>query len=151
MQIRNRSRIPMRTIRRLLDFVLERMPYMARMARITVSNAPTRRSGSGMAYKLSPWGHSILTPSHIQLKLSNPKEWHPWSDKHCKGAPRIFFKTWEEECIALIAHELRHVIQFWDVGIIIQNWSEEQEEADAENFAVAVLKQWRKEQRKVKS
>jgi hypothetical protein len=98
----------------------------------------------GRAFKRDPTPHgdAFFAPSRVEVDLVDRRKhrkpfplvsWHPVVPD---AVGRVVLCSAEEEFLFTLAHELRHIDQFWNDA--------EVDEADAEKFALKVLLNFRK-------
>lgn len=101
-------------------------------------------STSGMAYKKAPTIFNNLIQfgfdSLIVLSLSQHTPF-PFFSKYVAEVPGIEVMSMEEDVLLVMAHELRHIDQFWESRVIETN--KHLAEIDAERHAVATLIKYR--------
>jgi hypothetical protein len=71
-------------------------------------------------------------PSSVLLRLSRGME-YPTSSIYRKSVGEIVFEDWKEEFLFVLAHEMRHVDQYWS------DQMPRHPEVDAERYAQYVL------------
>jgi len=84
------------------------------------------------------WGdmaHGVASPERVEILLP-ATDHYPVSTKLCRSTERVTLHNWKEEYVFVLAHELRHVDQFYAGDV--KNY-----EKDAENFATMVLREYR--------
>lgn len=107
--------------------------------------------GAGNAYRWDPTDNvDPLAPSLIVLQVSRNRS-YPVKDTYCDEkdkpyAEEVTIHSWDEEFVLILAHELRHIDQFFCING--NGLSERQMEEDAEKFAIKVLSSYRKTRRK---
>lgn len=141
-KVENLSRIPTKSLRPLIEFVAARVAS-GHMARVRVLDGKPERHTGGLATKYfpTPEQHDLVTPSAIRLWLYEPgTHVYPRIERHVEELEAVVLSSWEEEVLLVLAHELRHIDQFWD-----EEWDGDDHagEVDAEAFAIQVLKDWR--------
>lgn len=90
----------------------------------------------------------------IELALSRGNFAYPYRMQHpdaavAKEVPFIQVESWEEEILLVLAHEARHVNQIRQEQFTMDDVHEA--EVDAERFAQAVLRSWRRLQGRSKA
>ena len=130
----------------LIDFVTQFCDY-AYLAKLRV--VPTSRTDgagrptcAGQAHRQNPnlTEADVATPSLVEVGL-HPEAAYPRTQRLNRLCPELTFRTWQEEFVAVLAHELRHIDQFW-TGSHTRG-QELEAEVDAETFAAAVLNAFR--------
>lgn len=76
-------------------------------------------------------------PSLIKLDVSFRGK-YPRRSTHVEEVGEVTFNSWQEEFLFVLAHEVKHIDQFWT-----QPMEEHAAEVDAERFAVNVLASYR--------
>lgn len=124
----NRSSFSTATLRKLTNFVAKKC-RLPELAHIRVYDG----RGEGLAYKSSPY-KDTPTVSCVEIWLKDG----PFPKVNCyrKRAGKMKIYSWEEEYVLILAHELRHIDQFWTKMPRFY-------EVDAERFAMDVLKTYR--------
>lgn len=130
----------MKAIRPLVCFAAARAGPLAKMTKIVVTDAKGYDASEGYAYQFAA-KPTFLVPALVSIKLGKRDRLYPHYQHFLPETPRVRLGSWEEETLLLIAHELRHIVQFWNIGLC--SLSSHESEVDAENFAVMVLRQWR--------
>jgi hypothetical protein len=139
MRIQNESGVPTKTLRPLLKFALECLPPEAQMAQFRILDGDPRKTMGGLADMDGGCG---ATPSMVTLWLTSPQNgMYPRADQHVPELDPVTLNSWTEEVLLIVAHELQHVVQFYD--------DESYEDAhvmevDAEAQAIQVLNAWRR-------
>lgn len=84
---------------------------------------------------------------HIEVRLYLSKgKTYPYATRYVVGLPPLLISSFVEEVVLVLAHEMRHAVQF-DTGIW-QNLSDYELELDAECAGYSVLDSWRTSKRK---
>lgn len=143
MKIENHSdNIQTREIRALFNFVKQYTKY-SYCAVLRVCDAPPAKMTGGFANHTEPDPdlYDPVAPSSVELLVGDRSPRFPYKDQHVPELPPVTINTWEEEVLLVLAHELRHIDQFW-------SWDQINDghliEVDAERFAIEVLEKWRK-------
>lgn len=123
-KLNNNSTKPKRDLDRLTKFVAGYCIYNENV----VLQVSDHTSPNLMTY-----GEATLTRVVIDLNVGLC---YPHSSKLKKKTERVVFQNWEEEYVFVLAHELRHVDQFY---FRVKT----QAEVDAEFFAHMVLREYR--------
>lgn len=142
MKVKNRSGIDTNEIKALTSFV-EDCTTHSYMATLEVEPSEDGMSSSGVAYRFNPEHELPQSPPGL-VKVSVSGATYPYLSVHRKASGGVVLQDWREEFVLVLAHELRHVAQFWG-GV-----NAKQKEVDAERFAIAVLNEWRSIQRRSK-
>lgn len=121
----------------LVDFVCERTSN-SRLAVLLVYTNEIRGGGTiGMAHK-----HDTDTmlcdgvPGLVTVGVSKDK-CYPWASEYRKSVGPVRFESWQEEFLFVLAHEFRHIDQFWMLN------PPRHYEVDAEHFAMGILAEYR--------
>jgi hypothetical protein len=138
----NESHRAMSDILPLVEFVAARTQY-ADMAYLHLhpgqyldDGTPRVARGQALKNNSSPAG---TTPSRVDLWLAKGVCF-PRDDEYPEaGVGVVVLNDWREEFVLALAHELRHIDQFWWTRPTPMNV-----ENDAEKFAVKVLNEWRR-------
>lgn len=139
MKILNLSSRPTQPLRPLVDFILSRLDKSAQLARIQLLDQPNAaQTSSGLAEMRVPG--DAAHPSRVTVYLSYDSAINfPASFQHVPEIKPFEIRSWEEEVLLVLAHELRHVVQFWGD----EQMSAHVMEVDAEAFAISTVKAWR--------
>ena len=143
--VHNLSRFPMSELRQMLEFAIGMVGDEAQNARVFIhEQAREVPHHSGLA---DMYGNEedALYPTRVDLWLTphNPAR-YPSVQQYLPETPKVTVRSWEEEVLLVIAHELKHVKQFWtDFDCSDQHGME----VDAEGFAIQTLMRWRQLQR----
>jgi hypothetical protein len=133
----NQSHRLMSEILPLVEFVAARMQY-ADMAYLHLR--------SGIAYAMATKNNDNpagTTPSRVDISMPRLRL-YPRDDQYPEaGVGVVVLNDWREEFILTLAHELRHIDQFWWTRKLPANI-----EHDAETFGVQVLNDWRRANRR---
>lgn len=81
---------------------------------------------------------SKAAPSLVKLDIPHNVR-YPRTSYHVREVGMVRFKSWDEEVVFVLAHELRHIDQFY-TRVLTDHLAE----VDAEKFAVSVLRDYRK-------
>lgn len=135
----NKSRISDKKILKVIEFI-QQFTFSKKKAAFEV-RGPSEDFpfGEGMAVfmvdrqKEKQYKH-MREPGLVVVQLGSTP--FPHENTHRISAGRVFLNSHEEELVLIIAHELRHIDQFYLLEVA-------QEEADAEKFAVSILEEWR--------
>jgi hypothetical protein len=146
-KITNRSSFPAKRIEPLVDAILKhyRHPFMARLVLENREAFFVKGSGTGghaVKYDRDP-DRDQYAPSRVTLYLSRGLQ-YPRYSKYVLGP--VLHQSWEEEVVFTLAHELRHIDQFW--GLQESEITKENFEQDAEQYAINVMGAYRREQEK---
>jgi hypothetical protein len=134
MKVVNRSKIPTAELLPLLKFALKKIK---RSNLATLYFEDGRRGGEGETWMWAPSGYQSESPTRpacVIVRVAPRDSFRPYRDQYVTSLP-VEFKAWEEEVLVVLAHELKHLDDFWTVG--------ETTEEGAESFALATLKSWR--------
>lgn len=80
-------------------------------------------------------GNDPTAPSRVLIQLGGTD--FPKYTLYRKAAGSVTVHTWQEEFLLVLAHEMRHIDQFWSDSPPVHY------EVDAERFAQEVLAAWR--------
>lgn len=132
--------ISLKEAKRLVSFIGKYCKYNALATiRFLEHDKPTC---GGLAYQLSPdESFDASAPSLVKIWIGNGKT-YPRRDSYVPEITVTFYNV-EEEILYVLAHEMRHIDQFWST---IRFVGGHPAELDAERFAVKVLDLWRREQ-----
>jgi hypothetical protein len=85
-------------------------------------------------------------PALVKLWLTDPAEHrYPRVEHYVKRLEPILIQSWQEELVLVLAHEMRHVEQFYtELGKRLEAIGKLEIEVDAEQFAYRALEIWRK-------
>lgn len=137
MKIINESAIPTRTMLPLINFT-RRYFWCRDDFLLKIFNHTDKRPGIvGSAEKIYPNWIKGSEFNLVQLQM-NPQKKFKRKDMYRKAAGPVYFKSWEENFIMVLAHELRHIDQFTSENIPYHM------EVDAEKYAMLVLNEYRK-------
>jgi hypothetical protein len=106
--------------------------YHHKLAVIHVRSGLQRAFSQGHARKY----HYNGTPSLVTIRLSKALP-YPYSSMYRKRAGPAIVHCWQEEFIFVLAHEMRHIDQFWSIL-----GHHRHIEVDAERFAIQVLRSY---------
>lgn len=142
MKVVNESHRPLSQVLPLVEFVSARMQY-ADLAYLHLHPAQYDVDGEvlvgraqALKYNDNPAGS---TPSRVDMWPSEGAS-YPGRNYYPEAAVGwVIFTSWEEEFAFTLAHELRHIDQFWWTRPLPANI-----EHDAESFAFEVLNAWRR-------
>jgi hypothetical protein len=135
-----------RDLNPLIDFVAKysKFAYLAKLVVTTTTRTDTegRPTCAGQAHRQNPrlTETDVSAPSLVEVGL-NADASYPRTQRLSRLMPELRFANWREEFVAVLAHELRHIDQFW-TGSHTQG-QELEAEVDAETFAAAVLNAFR--------
>lgn len=146
MHLVNHSTIPDSVIQPILDMVAADFRY----AHKAVIYAHTQYSYSqpsiyGVAYKFAPAPFDRFQKhgKDSLIVLSFPqRSCYPFDTQHVREVPTMTINNFEEELVLVLAHELRHVDQFF-LGTITEH-NRYEAEIDAEKHAIATLLKYRR-------
>jgi hypothetical protein len=136
LKIVNKSSKRVRDLRPLSDFVAKRCRH-SHMAHLVVGELPDHVFANGHAWQRE--GEDPTAPSRVTVDFGC--EMFPKKVKH-QGNPPVVVTSAEEEFVVVLAHELRHIDQFWD-GKLFERDADA--ESDAELFAHQILDEYRRE------
>lgn len=141
--VQNNSRLQMSELRPLLEFAIGEVGQAAQNTRVTIVDHDMKWS-AGLA-EMYGEGEDALFPSHVLICLGTMlPERFPHVEQYLPETPAIEVRSWEEEFLLVVAHELKHVDQFWsDFDCADAHGME----VDAEGFAIQTLVRWRRFQR----
>lgn len=135
-----------RDLNPLIDFVAKYSKYAYLAKLVVVATTRTDNEGrptcAGQAHRQNPrlTEADVSAPSLVEVGL-NPESAYPRTQRLSRLTPELRFANWREEFVAVLAHELRHIDQFW-TGSHTRG-QELEAEVDAETFAAAVLNAFR--------
>lgn len=146
MKVVNESHRALSDILPLVEFVAAKTQY-ADMAYLHIhpgqyGSDGTPRVARGQAERDNK-NSAGTTPSRVDIWLAKGVCFPRDDEYPAAGVGVVVLQDWREEFVLVLAHELRHIDQFW--------WFRQRPgniEYDAESFAVKVLNQWRKAQGK---
>lgn len=142
MKIHNSSPLSRATLRAFVSFIVKRSPNSV-LAKVSVEMGQQQRTTGGIAFLEDPHrAYDPSAPSLVEILTSDPMSFIPHDEKYVDILEGIRVETWEEEVFLTLAHELRHIAQFWpeksdptlDAYMM---------EVDAEAFAIQTLAEWR--------
>lgn len=134
MVLKNETDFSQKRLEQLSDFVSARCKF-PHLAYIRVLPGEAGHVGSGYAFQWNPDFDNVHTPSSVYIYLS--RNTYPAKTIHRKAVGEIVLRSWEEEYVFTLAHELRHIDQFW--GFEAPSFPE----VDAETFAKETLEVFR--------
>jgi hypothetical protein len=138
--IDNQSRVPTIVLKGLIEFLFRFAPE-AVVARFEVRDGAVGHSTSGRATRFFETRRTLY-PALVEINIGQlPASTYPRLDQHVPDLPPILLRSLEEETVLVIAHELRHVVQFFTSAL--NTMDERQKEVDAERFAIETLQRWR--------
>lgn len=146
MSIRNESGVPTAAIEKALRFC-SRYSRFSVLTNLLCLRSSTGHVG-GKAYKKDPRGAAADRPSLVALWLPTPDQQYPKTLHHVAEVGPIQVWSWEEEVTVVLAHELRHIDQFWDKELFFSTAEEHEAEVDAETNGVRVLGRLRASKRR---
>lgn len=141
MIIENYSMHRLSDLKPLVLFASRHVP-MAHMARLKFVDSQDREMCTkGMAYSADPFNQEHRPdPSLVVIDLSSVRQ-YPCQDQYLPEVPAVTLRSWEEEVLLVLAHEFRHIEQYWTWRFEdLIGW---EMEIDAELFAIKVLDAWR--------
>ncbi len=106
--------------------------------RVYMSDVRTHTFG-GLA-----WINDRLEPN-VMVSIHPIDAVYPKTEQMNLATPRVELRSWQEEFILVMAHELRHIDQFM-TGTLMGPLDEWDAEVDAERFGCAVLEAYRADQ-----
>lgn len=136
MRILNGSKHKTSSLKHLVAFAASTV-RMSHMARLSLLDREAGLASGGEAEKR--YGASKAEPSMITLWLSRGLK-YPFGQTHVQSVGQIVFRSWEEEILFVLSHELRHIDQMWGAA---PSGTYDENEEDAELHALQVLRQWR--------
>lgn len=142
MRIENRSAFhPTAKLLPVIDFVLEYTGYssLATLRLTDMKNAAGFSGGYACKHRQDGHDLTLVAPSIVDIQLSRACR-YPKTTVHVPELGEVQVRSFEEEFLLVLAHELRHVDQFWGRRFT----DEAAAELDAERFAIKILKAWRK-------
>lgn len=106
---------------------------------------PDKCSVGGLAYQRCPDdSYDVSAPSLIKIWVTNHNN-YPRKDMYVPEVV-VTFHDFEEELLYVLAHEMRHIDQFWTS---LRRVYGHEAEVDAERFALRVLNLWREQKFKM--
>ena len=141
MLIQNQSKVPTKRLKPLLSFVLKRIKHGA-LGSLSLKDAQYRQEGwrtYGRTWKVSPEEYPGRCPSLIEIFFGTVAK-YPFTDQYKPYTPSVKICSWEEEVLLVLAHEARHLDQYWAPGKLAPL---PDRELDAELFAIQTVDQWR--------
>lgn len=149
MKVRNRTEIRTAVLKPFLDFARHHAGSLAELTTVEFRKADEGCIVSGLALK-DEFGGAITgfdfngtctEPSLVIIRLSDEDPRHyPHQQQVVPELEPVTINSWIEEVLLVIAHELRHIAQFWDPDF---NEDPHMMEVDAEAFAIETLNAWR--------
>lgn len=140
MRIKNSSRVATAKIRKLLAFILPYCTHSDR-ARLEVKNARFGYMTRGLTTFVPPRDSGNL----VEIAVSRANVRYPYRSQYWPGFPGVDIRDWDEEVVFVLAHELKHVDDYWEQSL---GTSQRQMELRAEKFAIRILKAWRAKNRR---
>lgn len=134
------TRISTQAIKEAAKFIGKYCKYNV-LATIRVLDAPEEKfTMGGLAYQHCPdESYDVSAPSLIKIWVNKNNE-YPKQDSYVPQVV-VVFQDFEEEFLYVLAHEMRHIDQFWTSLKSIKGY---EAEVDAEKFALKVLNLFRK-------
>lgn len=125
----------------IAEFAARYTQYSALATVRFTDGADGHKLTGGYAYKQRPDVSelSLVAPSLVKIILGRGRK-YPRGTSHVDSLGIIKLESWDEEVLFVLAHELRHIDQFWSMTFT----DEDAAELDAERFAIKVLKTWRR-------
>lgn len=161
MRVKNESAVPAETLKVVRTFLEKRFAISHKTAAVLLTSEPDPQAPgaifmTGDAYPNGGWSRG-LSPRHF-IKVYVPSLERPYPVKQqnpaggggiITGCPVITLNDWQEELVAVLAHELQHVVQYntmqdqaGGVQHVVRD-ADEQFEVEAERVAAAALAEWR--------
>lgn len=150
MKIYNHTDIKTRDLLPLVNFVAARCKT-SMMAHLVVTEDPGFRAMNGFAWHRSfdddhGYDHPVpmydpTAPSRVTIRFAAPQ--YPKTTIYRQSVGKVTVRSWQEEFVQVLAHELRHIDQFWSTSVMPREY-----EVDAERFSHEVLNDWRLEQQR---
>jgi len=140
MRFTNLSTIPSKDLKTLVRFVL---PYMefGTGVNINVFSGTLRDCEGNPTCSGKAFWSDRKCGARVEVGI-NPNATYPRTQRLAPGTPLLAFNSWEEEFVAVLAHELRHVDQFRSG--LFHLGEEAEAEVDAERAAARVLAEYKK-------
>jgi hypothetical protein len=135
--IDNRSRLSNKDVRRLATFVSrEFKEYFSKKIFLTIKDQTTHWNMGGRAYDRDHRNKPKGCKYRVFVGIGDV--YYPYKNCYKERAGPVTYKTWDEEFVHVLSHELQHTFQFeWRyVSVSI--------EVDAELKAHEVLRKYRK-------
>ena len=124
---------------RLLTFALGETQHLSELKKITILDSENGSVSEGSAHpdEVTVWVHDPLVSCYPQATQYLPEL-----------MPTFILRSWEEEVLLTLAHELRHVEQFWlqpevECDADFHSPQSQMMELDAETFGQSVVLKWR--------
>jgi hypothetical protein len=121
----------------LVEFAVRQAKYASLATlRLVDARKPDQIIG-GYSWKFDPQvgDLTLVAPSLVKMTLSAAERYPRLQRARSGGWCRSSSQTWEEEFLLVLAHELRHVDQFWGERITDAHKAE----VDAERFALRCI------------
>jgi hypothetical protein len=137
MVIHNESARPTKQLRPLINFC---KPFFNHHALVSLFMYTADRNGELTGGWADKYHLGVVftdgVPSSVLLRLSKGMK-YPTASVYRKSVGQVTFDNWQEEFLFVLAHELRHIDQFWSFE------PPRHYEVDAEKFALEVLAEYR--------
>jgi hypothetical protein len=141
-RILNETDIPTKAFEVFIDFIQELLPTTAVASFEFLDREPGKVCISGLATRRVAEDYTGPFPGLVQLWITQKGTTsYPRLDQYVPELPAVLLRSWEEELFLVLAHELRHIHQFYT-----RLWRELNDaecELDAEEFAYQALQLWR--------
>lgn len=126
-------------VKKIANFIGKYCKYNI-LATIRLLDAPEENKGiGGIAYQQCPDdSYDISAPSLIKIWITGNGK-YPRQDSYVPEVV-LTFHDFEEELLCVLAHEMRHIDQFWTS---LRRVYGQEAEVDAEKFAARILELWR--------
>ncbi|MGH9425427.1 MAG: hypothetical protein ACRD2L_03860 [Terriglobia bacterium] len=138
MKICNSSKRKTKDLRALAEFIAARC-QQGFMADLVFSQTKDGARSEGHAWKdrkEAPEHREGIAPSLVEVTVPDANTSYPAYVARVLDHPAIEVSSWQEEVVLVMAHEFRHIDQFWTVPFTDRTASEH----DAENFALKTLR-----------
>lgn len=146
MRFENYSKtMEIRRVKEIAKFIAKYCKYNV-LATVRLLDAPPdKETMGGIAYQQCPDdSYDVAAPSLIKIWVTAHDN-YPRQDSYVPEVV-VTFHDFEEELLYVLAHEMRHIDQFWTS---LRRVFGHEAEVDAERFALRVLNLWRDEKFKM--
>ena len=140
MYVVNETKFDNSVLNPLIQFVISHSPFVSSFAwlHMVEGDGPAGdiEVTGGLAEANVPFPSDPRVPHRVTLWLNFESGKYPYKACHRKRAGTAVIRTWDEEFVLVLAHELRHIYQF-------VYGSPRHYEVDAERHAMSVLNFYR--------
>ncbi len=142
MRILNETDVPTKALETLIDFIQAMLPSSSVARFEFLDQLPEKSGTSGQASRDNGEGPPVAFPGLVEIWVApQGRGSFPRLDQYVPDLMPILLRSWEEELVLVLAHELRHIEQFYtDLGTDMDSRAME---VDAETFAYEALRLWR--------